>query len=170
MNRKVAMSGLLLAAILVLDFTTKQWALDRLWHGHSTSLGFVPLTLTFNTGVAFGLGVGEFRWLIVAGTILVMGALTVLLRQAEPGDRLRVFSIAAVMAGAAGNLIDRLKWDKGVVDFIGPINLGFTNFPIFNVADMAITCGALVLAVSLWREERAIEARKAAVETNTDPV
>jgi signal peptidase II len=170
MNRKVATSGLLLAAILALDFVTKQWALEELWHGHTTSLGFVPLTLTFNTGVAFGLGVGEFRWLIVAGTILVMGALTVLLRQAEPSDRFRVFSIAAVMAGAAGNLVDRLKWDKGVVDFIGPINLGFANFPIFNVADMAITCGALVLAISLWREERALEARKAAVETNTDPV
>jgi signal peptidase II len=170
MNRKLATSGLLLALILAADIITKRWAYDALWHGQTTMLGFVPLTLTFNTGVAFGLGVGGFRWLIVTGTILVMVALTVLLRQAEVTDRLRVFSIAAVMAGAAGNLVDRLRWDRGVVDFIGPINLGVANFPIFNVADMAITCGALVLAISLWQEERAVEARKAAVETSTDPV
>ncbi len=171
MNRKVATTGLLLAVILALDIITKRWALNELWHGQTESLlGFVPITLTYNTGVAFGLGVGEFRWIIVGGTILVMVALTVLLRQANSADRARVASIAAVMAGAAGNLIDRLKWDKGVVDFIGPVNLGFTNFPIFNVADMAITCGAFILAISLWLEERAAEERKAPVETTTDPI
>jgi len=171
MNRKVVITGLLMAVVLTLDIITKQWALNNLWDGSTRHLfGIVPLTLTYNTGVAFGLGVGEFRWLIVSGTVLVMVALTVLLRQANPADRVRVASIAAVMAGAAGNLIDRLKWDKGVVDFIGPLNLGFTNFPIFNAADMAITCGACVLALSLWLEERAIEERKAPVETTTDPI
>ena len=170
MNRKVATAGLMLAVILALDFFTKRWALDTLWHGQGSSLGFIPLHLTFNTGVAFGLGVGGFRWLIVGGTILVMVALTVLLRQADARDHTRIASISAVMAGATGNLIDRLRWDRGVVDFIGPFDLGFANFPIFNVADMAITCGAFVLAISLWLEERAVEERKAAIETSTDSV
>jgi len=40
-----------------------------------------------------------------------------------------------------------------VVDFIGPINLGFMDWPIFNVADMAISCGAVALAISFWLEE-----------------
>jgi lipoprotein signal peptidase len=62
---------------------------------------------------------------------------------------------------AAGNLYDRVRWERGVVDFIGPIDLGLWNFPIFNVADMAITCGAVLLAVSFWFEEQAERARVA---------
>jgi signal peptidase II len=57
------------------------------------------------------------------------------------------------MTGALGNLIDRVRWNKGVVDFIGPIDLGFMDWPIFNVADMAISCGAVALAISFWMEE-----------------
>ena len=41
------------------------------------------------------------------------------------------------------------------MDFIGPINLGFMDWPIFNVADMAISCGAVALALSFWTEEEA---------------
>ncbi|MEX2281536.1 MAG: signal peptidase II [Gemmatimonadota bacterium] len=171
MNRKILNVGWLFGLILVLDIFTKQWALDALAHEYSASFGWIPLHLTFNTGVAFGLGVGGFRWIIVAGSILVMAALAVLLRQADPADRLRIAAIGSVMAGATGNLIDRLRWDRGVVDFIGPFNLfGLGSFPIFNVADMAITCGAFVLAISLWLEERAVERSKAAVETSTDLV
>ena len=59
----------------------------------------------------------------------------------------------ARVSGAIGNLWDRVRWDRGVIDFIGPINLGFWDFPIFNVADMAITCGAVLLAISFWLEE-----------------
>jgi signal peptidase II len=67
-------------------------------------------------------------------------------------DRVRLFSLALIAAGAGGNLIDRVRWAGGVVDFIGPLDLGFMDFPIFNVADMAITCGAVLLLLSLWRE------------------
>ena len=102
---------------------------------------------------------------------LVMCALVVLLRQARAADQLRVASIAAVMAGAMGNLFDRLRWERGVVDFIGPFNLGFAHFPIFNVADMAITVGAAALAISLWLEERNVEPAQAeAAEPTTDLV
>jgi lipoprotein signal peptidase len=46
-----------------------------------------------------------------------------------------------------------MRWGSGVVDFIGPIDLGFMLWPVFNVADSAITCGALALVLSFWREE-----------------
>ncbi|HIF38341.1 MAG TPA: signal peptidase II [Gemmatimonadetes bacterium] len=52
-----------------------------------------------------------------------------------------------------GNLYDRIRWTRGVVDFIGPVDLGFMLWPIFNVADMAISCGAFLLAISFWKEE-----------------
>lgn len=159
MNRKLATATALLGGLFVLDILTKQWALRVLEHGYTSHLldGLVPVTLTYNRGVAFGLSIGGSRWVIIFGTILVMGALFVLLKQARASDQLRICSIAAVMAGASGNLFDRLRWERGVVDFIGPFDLGFAMFPIFNVADMAITVGAAALAMSLWIEERAAE-------------
>jgi signal peptidase II len=77
-----------------------------------------------------------------------------LFRQAHDRDFLRIVSISLVVSGAIGNLYDRVRWSRGVIDFIGPIDLGLWDFPIFNVADMAITCGALLLAASFWLEEQ----------------
>ena len=172
MNRKVITAGWLLTGILIIDVLTKRWALDALNHGLTVHAfgGFVPFTLTYNRGVAFGLDVGGFRWLIITGSILVMCALAVLLNQARVQDQTRIASIAAVMAGALGNLIDRVRWERGVVDFIGPFNLGFANFPIFNVADLAITVGAAALAVSLWLEEREADREAAPVEAASTDV
>jgi signal peptidase II len=171
MNRKVITAGWLLTGILIVDVLTKKWALDALSHGLTVhAFDLVPLTLTYNRGVAFGLDVGGFRWLIITGSMLVMCALVVLLNQARVQDQMRVASIAAVMAGALGNLIDRVRWERGVVDFIGPFPLGFANFPIFNVADLAITVGAAALAVSLWLEEREVDREPAPVEAASTDV
>lgn len=162
MQQKTLRAFAIIAVILALDIATKAWALRTLSPGWTVEGlgGLVPITLTFNTGVAFGISVGEMRWVIVAATIVVMGALLTLFRQAPERDMLRICSIAAVFAGALGNLIDRLRWDRGVVDFIGPFDLGFAHFPIFNIADMAITTGAALLAISLWIEDRAVKAAK----------
>lgn len=157
MQQKNIRAFVILVVILTLDLVTKAWALRTLSPGWTIEGfgGLVPITLTFNTGVAFGISVGDMRWVIVAASVIVLGALVTLFRQAEETDTLRICSIAAVFSGALGNLVDRLRWDRGVVDFIGPFNLGFAHFPIFNVADMAITTGALLLAISLWMEDRA---------------
>src|SRR5690606_33169150 len=87
-------------------------------------------------------------------TLVALVLLGVLFRQAESRDHLRVVSLTLVLAGAVGNLYDRVRWNRGVVDFIGPIDLGFAHFPIFNIADIAISCGAVGLALSFWQEER----------------
>jgi signal peptidase II len=81
-------------------------------------------------------------------------------RTAKPDDWVRLSALSLVAAGAVGNLIDRVRWDRGVVDFIGPIDLGFMHWPIFNVADMAITVGATFLAYSLWREGSQVKAKE----------
>lgn len=155
MLKKLSQAGSLLAAILIADILTKRWALDALSHGYTTEgLGLVPLTLAFNKGIAFGIGIPDLgRWIVVAASIFVVLVLVGMLRDTREGDLLRIFSIGLVSAGALGNLIDRVRWERGVVDFIGPINLGFMHWPIFNVADMAITTGAILLGISLWREE-----------------
>jgi signal peptidase II len=84
----------------------------------------------------------------------VLYVLVGIFRRTPASDWVRLLATQLVAAGAIGNLIDRLRWDRGVVDFIGPINLGFMDFPIFNVADMALTCGAALLAISMLREEQ----------------
>jgi signal peptidase II len=149
-------------SIIALDVVTKRWALTALDSRPSELLGgLVPLTLAFNKGAAFGVRLGEdSRWFFVPVTIIALVLLGVLFRQAAERDFLRIGAISLVVSGAVGNLYDRVRWNRGVVDFLGPIDLGFWDFPIFNVADMAITCGAVLLAISFWFEEQ--EERRAA--------
>jgi len=167
---KVAIFGLTFPLIMVLDVVTKRWALGALGARSSELFGgLVPLTLAYNKGAAFGVRLGEdSRWFFVPVTIIALVLLGVLFKQATDRDFLRISSISLVVSGAVGNLWDRVRWDRGVVDFLGPIDLGFWDFPIFNVADMAITCGAVLLAISFWfeeQEERKLEAASAAASS-----
>ena len=157
MRTKLLLLGTIFPVILALDLITKSWALDVLpTLERPVVLGdMIPLTLAFNKGAAFGISVGEdSRWFFIPVTLIALALLAVLFRQAVEKDLLRIVSISLVVSGAVGNLYDRVRWDRGVVDFIGPIDLGLWDFPIFNIADMAITCGAILLATSFWFEER----------------
>lgn len=172
MKSKLWVLGTILPTILVLDIVTKRWALDTLRGAPQPDFlgGFVPLTLAFNRGAAFGISIGsDPRWFFIPITVLALGLLVTLFLQAEKGDRLRIVSLSLVVSGALGNLIDRVRWDRGVVDFIGPIDLGFMDWPIFNVADMAISCGAVLLAISFWLEERRHAAASGAVMSGPEP-
>jgi len=152
-KQKLVVAMALVSVILFADIVTKRWALAALPHGATYLIGGVPLTLAFNKGIAFGLDIPSAgRWILIAASIFVVFMLAIMFRTAHPSDHVRLGSLSLVGAGAIGNLIDRVRWERGVVDFIGPINLGFMHWPIFNVADMAITVGAAFLAVSLWRE------------------
>lgn len=163
---KLSIFGITFPVVMILDLVTKRWALEALATQRGELLGgLVPLTLAFNKGAAFGLSVGEdSRWFFVPVTVAALGLLTYILRHTNPKDYLRIWAIALVVSGAVGNLYDRVRWSRGVVDFLGPIDLGFYDFPIFNVADIAITCGAILLAISFWIEDRA-----AATPVATDP-
>ncbi len=148
--------GTILPVVLIADVITKRWAMSALANYQSSELfgGLIPLNLAFNRGAAFGLSIGnDPRWFFIPVTLVALALLIYLLAKTEGSDRFRIFALSLVMAGAIGNLIDRVRWNEGVVDFIGPINLGFMDWPIFNVADMAISCGAVALAISFWMEE-----------------
>jgi signal peptidase II len=82
------------------------------------------------------------------------------LSRSSPADRFRQLALGLVAGGAAGNLIDRVRSARGVVDFLD-VGIGAHRWPTFNVADIAVSCGALALAVSLWRED----ARRAETES-----
>ena len=167
MRPKYLIFGLTFPAIIALDVMTKSWALVALEFESSELFGgLLPLTLAFNKGAAFGMRVTEdSRWFFIPVTIIAVGLLTVLFRQAEDRDYLRIGSISLIVSGAVGNLYDRMRWSEGVVDFLGPVDLWLWDFPIFNVADMAITCGAILLAISFWFEDQEERAREVAEKT-----
>lgn len=172
MKQKLVALFSIFPIVIVLDLVTKSWALSALDGGRRMEIlfGSVPLTLAFNRGAAFGLSLGnDPRWFFIPITVLALVLLLVLLKQAEQGDWIRVVSVSFVISGAMGNLYDRVRWDRGVVDFIGPVDLGVMLWPIFNVADMAISCGAVLLAISFWREDRDERLAAAAVADIPSP-
>jgi len=149
------------AVVVVLDFITKV-IVERmlLTHLPVRVVGdWVTLQLVYNRGAAFGIDVGPYsRWVFTALALLALVVLGAMVRQTDATHRVRLLALALVCGGAVGNLIDRLRNPRGVVDFID-VGIGALRWPTFNVADMAVTCGAITLALVLWAEGRQAEAR-----------
>ncbi len=123
---------------------------------------WVQLRLVYNQGAAFGLDVGEnSRWVFFGLAVVALVVLGSMVRSTRVGDRFRLLALALVCGGAAGNLIDRIRSGQGVVDFVD-IGVGGWRWPTFNVADSAITVGAIALALSLWQEGRTHQRAKEA--------
>ena len=127
---------------------------------------FVQLRLVYNEGAAFGIHLGEYsRWIFFVLAVVALFVLASMVRATRAGDRLRVWALALLCGGATGNLIDRLRNPEGVVDFLD-VGVGLRRWPTFNVADSAITIGAIALALSLWLEGRAQQSAKEARVTD----
>jgi signal peptidase II len=142
-------------AILALDVLTKVLAEDRLLRAVAVPVlgDWFQLRLVYNPGAAFGLHLGPFsRWIFMAVAIVAVVVLARMSAGAPAGDRFRQFALGAVAGGAAGNLVDRFRSPRGVVDFFD-VGVGALRWPTFNVADVAVSCGAIALAVVLWRED-----------------
>jgi signal peptidase II len=123
---------------------------------------WVRLRLVYNEGAAFGLHLGEHsRWIFFALALLALIVLGSMVRSTRPGDRLRLLALALVCGGATGNLVDRVRSPEGVVDFLD-VGLRDWRWPTFNVADSAITVGAVALAILLWLEGRSAHRAKEA--------
>jgi signal peptidase II len=143
------------AAVVALDRSTKVLMARLLDRDNEIVIAgnYVQLHLVRNTGAAFGLHLGPWsRWIFTAIACVAVYLLHKMWQDASPSDRLRQWAVAVVAGGAAGNLIDRLLTSRGVIDFID-VGIGATRWPTFNVADIAVSCGAVALALSLWRED-----------------
>jgi signal peptidase II len=152
-------------AVLLGDFLSKR-IVERVLNGPPVSVAgdWVQLRLVFNQGAAFGLALGPFsRWIFLLIAIVAIVLLYRLSRHSGARDGLRHLACGLVAGGAAGNLVDRLKSAQGVVDFID-VGINSHRWPTFNIADMGVSCGAIVLAISLWVED-ARRSRAAAAPT-----
>lgn len=143
----------LAAAVALLDQATKGLASRYLLlHDAVPVLPSFNLTLMHNSGAAFSFlhdAAGWQRWFFTAIALVVSGVLIAWMRRLQPGQHWVAAALALVIGGAVGNVWDRLTLGY-VVDFI-QLYYGRWYWPAFNVADSAITVGAVLLLVDALR-------------------
>jgi signal peptidase II len=151
-------------AVIALDQLTKHWAVTSLGTDREIDLFWtLRLNLAFNNGMAFGQGQGFGPVIAVIATVVIVYLLVSLQTEAS---MMGTIGMGLLIGGAAGNLIDRLfRGDDGflqggVVDFID-----LQWFPIFNIADIAINVGALLLIIN-----SIVTARTHPRDDSTEPV
>ncbi len=149
--------------VVVLDRAVKLWITHHfapLERVHV--LKVLDIILTYNTGAAFSFlaeASGWQRWLFVLLALGVSAALIVWLRRLDARVHgLLACGLALIIGGALGNMIDRVTAGR-VVDFIH-VHWGAHYFPAFNVADSAITIGAVLLLLDAWQESRTSRAAR----------
>ena len=160
-SSKIAVLGGVLGGVLFLDLATKL-AVQRFLHLYQqvNVVGdYLRLTYIHNPGAAFGITLGPpgaSRYIFLFLSLIALAALAGMYWITPAKDKVRLSSIALICGGALGNLLDRVRSSAGVVDFLD-IGVGNLRWPVFNVADIAVTTGAIFLALSLWREEQQVE-------------
>lgn len=156
MARRVAPMGhrartVLFAAVFVLllavDQAVKAWA--RAGLDPAAVVTLVPhvlgLTLVQNGGAAFGMMQGATILLVVCAVAVTAGC-CVALRRFEPANPAEVIALGMISSGGVGNAIDRVS-QGSVTDMLTFL---FMNFPVFNVADVALTCGFVILVATMF--------------------
>ena len=137
---------LIIVAVVLADQATKNWALNSLSDGRTIDLFWtLRINLVFNSGMAFSQGQGLGR---LIGLLAIGVAVWLWLSLKKASTNLSLVGTAMLIGGALGNVVDRLfrgeKWLAGsVIDFID-----LQWFPVFNIADSAVTLGAAMLITS----------------------
>lgn len=147
----------LAVVVLLADLATKAWAESALIFRQPVEvLPFLNWTLAYNTGAAFSFlaeAGGWQRLFFITVALVVSTVLVVWLTRLPRSARWLPVALMVLLGGAVGNLHDRLLYGH-VVDFIH-FHAGGFHFPAFNVADMGITVGAIMLIIdSLFLEKR----------------
>ncbi|GAB5052299.1 signal peptidase II [Pediococcus ethanolidurans] len=145
-----AIDFLIILAVVLLDQFVKFWIVANIDINtvHQVIPGLFSLTNIRNDGAAWSILEGKttFFYLI---TLVALAVLIYFLYRTR-GHWLYQISLSLIIAGAFGNFIDRLRM-KYVVDMF---QLDFINFPIFNVADFALTIGVIVLFIAILKEDQ----------------
>ena len=145
-------------AVTALDQITKLAVLNGmdLWASKPVIPGFFNLVHIVNKGSAFGfLNRGDINWqtpVLIVASIAAMFLVFYLLSKARPGDVMVYTGLGLILGGDVGNLIDRVAYGH-VIDFLD-FHVGGWHWPAFNVADIGISMGALIMIVSFYQAGR----------------
>lgn len=160
-TRSAILFVLVAAAWFALDVATKGWVSEGWQEGDVVTgpiLGLVRFHLVHNTGMAWGMfGDSTFALGVLSLAVCAVATAYLFAFSSRP-NTLETTGIALVVAGGLGNALDRFTLGY-VVDFIEPV---FIDFPVFNVADIGVTCGFAIflagMALAWCREDRALAA------------
>lgn len=150
--RKLAPWYALALLLVVLDQLSKYWVSASFDYGEARQVtGFFNLVLTYNKGAAFSFlasAAGWQRGFFIVIALIAIVVITVLLAR-HAGDKLFCLALALILGGAIGNVLDRIVLGH-VVDFLD-FHLAGWHWPAFNLADSAITVGAVLLVADSFR-------------------
>ncbi|MDR2891764.1 MAG: signal peptidase II [Deltaproteobacteria bacterium] len=147
--KRYGLIGVIAALVALVDQVTKQMACEVLPFGQFRPVidGFFNLVHVRNRGAAFGFLNNHDTdwqfWFFAAATVLAVVVLLYLAKTAPAKSRLLFTAIGLVLGGAVGNFIDRCRF-RYVIDFLD-FYIGNWHWPAFNVADIGITCGVILL-------------------------
>jgi signal peptidase II len=154
-------------SIVLVDLATKRLAVAALtpYVPQNVIDDVLRFTLAFNSGGAMSLSLGpSSRWWFTLLSLATLVVLAYMYKQSSPNDRLQIASLALICGGAVGNLIDRIRSPRGVVDFID-IGIDAHRFWTFNIADMAVTLGTATLTWILCMRATSEERRSPPLPT-----
>lgn len=148
---------ILSAAIIFFDWLSKAWALSTLTYQQSVEVipGFWNWTLVHNRGAAFSFlaqAGGWQQWLFSALAVIISVVCVLMLKNADRRDWQTALPLALIIGGALGNLIDRIRFGY-VIDFVHWY-YGSFHWPVFNLADSAISIAAVLLIVLSFKTEK----------------
>lgn len=156
--KKYIVPSIVIITIWVLDYWSKAWILSNLYRKSMEIFPFLHFTYAENTGVAFGMFQNSNMLLLIATTCILIG-LIIFRKDFVTNHKSSQIGYWFVIAGALGNITDRILY-RYVVDFV---DLSF--FPaVFNVADSAITVGAILMGWGLLLESRKERMKKRKLE------
>lgn len=135
--------------VLVVDQLTKQLITRTMEIGdsHRVIRNFLYITYHRNAGAAFGIFQGQMLFFYVITAIAVIAIILWMIKLDFKKEPILAISLALILGGALGNFVDRVMY-QAVIDFVHTIWWG-NSFPIFNVADIALVCGSILMAVDV---------------------
>ena len=159
-------STVIAVVLIAIDQIVKNWAEEVLTKGE---IAVIEDVLYFkyaeNTGVAFSM-FSDNRWMLIGVTSVMLIVVLAFFLSGKVTDKLEQFSLALILAGGVGNLIDRISLGY-VIDFI---DVRIINFAIFNIADICICVGAFLLCVAVYISDKKEAAEKKAKTSEFDEI
>ena len=137
--------------VMLIDQVSKYFVSTRMQEGDEFDIirNFFAISYTKNSGIAFGMfNSGNLRWLFIIISVVAVCIVLVYMTRTSVANRLLLWSLALLAAGICGNLIDRIRIGR-VIDFL-LVHYKDHWFPVFNVADTAISIGAALMAIELF--------------------